>query len=259
MVVMCGMIDKQRFQVKLADEIFRIECMFSDTKAFLSEYLTCEESSSSYSVSVGPEDILYEKEKSRKSAEAEGREEIHWSDAYLEKLAVYRQIAEILPKLGGVLFHGSVIAVDGKGHLFTAVSGTGKSTHTRLWREYLGDRAVMINDDKPLILLKDGEVRVYGTPWDGKHHLSMNTSVPLVSIVDLERGEKNYIEKVDPMSIYPLLLQQMYRPKDPVALASSLKILDRIMKQVHFYRLKCNMDIEAAKVAFETLGSEEKR
>ena len=101
----------------------------------------------------------------------------------------------------------------------------------------------MINDDKPLICIKDGEVLVYGTP--------------LVSIVDLERGEKNHIEKVDPMAIYPLLLQQMYRPKDPAALAQSLKILDQLMKQVHFYRLKCNMDIEAAKVAFDTLGSEE--
>ena len=254
---MCESVDKQRFQVKLADEIFQIECMFSETKTFLSEYLTCEESESSHAVSVGSEDIRYEQERSRMTAEEEGREEIHWSDAYLEKLAVYRKIAEILPKFGGVLFHGSVIAVDGKGHLFTAISGTGKSTHTRLWREYLGDRAVMINDDKPLICLKDGVVRVYGTPWDGKHHLSMNTSVPLVSIVDLERGEKNHIEKVDPISIYPLLLQQMYRPKDPAALAGSLKILDGIMKQVHFYRLKCNMDIEAAKVAFDTLGSEE--
>lgn len=256
---MCESVSKQLFQVKLADEIFRIECRYSETKEFLSEYLTCEESVSSYTVSVGPEDIRYEQERSRMSAEAEGREVIHWSDAYLEKLAVYRKIAEILPKKGGILYHGSVVAVDGKGHLFTAISGTGKSTHTRLWREYLGDRAVMINDDKPLICIKDGTVRVYGTPWDGKHHLSMNASVPLVSIVDLERGAKNHIEKVDPMSIYPLLLQQMYRPTDPDALSCSLKILDRIMKQVHFYRLKCNMDIEAAKVAYEILGSEEKK
>ena len=250
-------VSKQRFQVKLADEIFQIECMYSDTKEFLSEYLAEEESISSHTVSVGPDDILFEKERSRMSAEAEGREVIKWSDAYLEKLAVYRKIAEILPGLGGILYHGSVVAVDGKGYLFTAVSGTGKSTHTRLWREYLGERAVMINDDKPLICIKDGEVLVYGTPWDGKHHLSMNASVPLVSIVDLERGEKNHIEKADPMAIYPLLLQQMYRPKDPAALAQSLKILDQLMKQVHFYRLKCNMDIEAAKVAFDTLGSEE--
>ena len=96
-------MSKQCFQVKLADEIFQIECMYSDTKEFLSEYLAEEESISSHTVSVGPDDILFEKERSRMSAEAEGREVIQWSDAYLEKLAVYRKIAEILPGLDGIL------------------------------------------------------------------------------------------------------------------------------------------------------------
>lgn len=250
---------KQIFQVKLADMVFQIGCLFPGTKSFLADYISENVEEPVFTVSIDPEDIRYEQARSRQSAEAENREVITWSDPYLEKLAIYRKIAEFLPKMGGFLFHGSVVAVDGKGYLFTAISGTGKSTHTRLWREFLGERAVMINDDKPLICVKDGEVRVYGTPWDGKHHLSLNTSVPLVSIIDLERGEKNHIEKVDPMLIYPLLLQQMYRPKEPVALAQSLKILDQVMKQVHFYRLKCNMDIEAAKVAFETLGSEEEK
>ena len=81
-----------------------------------------------------------------------------------------------------ILFHGSAVAVDGIGYLFTAKSGTGKSTHTRLWRELFGERAVMLNDDKPLIKVSENGIIVYGTPWDGKHRLSTNTFVPLKGI-----------------------------------------------------------------------------
>ena len=104
------------------------------------------------------------------------------NDEYLETLAVYRKIAEKMIDYDTILFHGSVIAVDGIGYLFTAKSGTGKSTHTRLWRELFGERAVMVNDDKPLIKVSENGIIVYGTPWDGKHRLSTNTFVPLKGI-----------------------------------------------------------------------------
>ena len=80
--------------------------------------------------------------------------------------------------------------MDGQAVLFTAKSGTGKSTHTKLWRDLFGERAVMVNDDKPLLrILKDG-VLVCGTPWDGKHRLSTNCALPLKAICILERGKK---------------------------------------------------------------------
>ncbi len=84
-----------------------------------------------------------------------------------------------MPSYDTVLFHGSALAIDGDGYLFTAKSGTGKSTHTRLWRERFGDRVVMINDDKPLLHIDAGSVIAYGTPWNGKHRLGTNASVPL--------------------------------------------------------------------------------
>ena len=93
-----------------------------------------------------------------------------------------------------ILFHGSVIAVDGIGYLFTAKSGTGKSTHTRLWREYFGDRAAMVNDDKPLLKITDSSVIAYGTPYNGKHRLGTNISVPLKAICILTRAADNHIE-----------------------------------------------------------------
>ena len=173
-------------------------------------------------------------------------------EAYLESLAVFRRIAEWMPTQGTVLFHCSAISVDDCCYVFTAASGTGKSTHTRLWREMLGERAVMVNDDKPLIHVnEDGSAIVYGTPWDGKHHLSSNIAVPLKAICILQRDTTNHIERISKREAYPMLLQQTYRPADPVALRKTLEILDRL--DTSFYRLGCNMDPEAARVSYENM------
>ena len=111
----------------------------------------------------------------------------------METLAVYRKIADQMLSYDTLLFHGSVVAVDETGYLFTAKSGTGKSPHARLWREYLGERAVMVNDDKPLLQITKNGVIAYGTPWDGKHHLSSNIAVPLKAICILTRASENHI------------------------------------------------------------------
>ena len=151
------------------------------------------------------------------------------------------------------LFHGSCVAVDGLGYLFTAKSGTGKSTHTWLWREYLGDRAVMVNDDKPLIRADGKSIAVFGTPYNGKHRLGENISVPLKAVCILERSKENHIEKISRGQAYAMLLQQTYRPADPLLMKKTLTLIDRLAGRVKLYKLSCNMDIEAAKVAYESM------
>lgn len=204
-------------------------------------YLT--DSSAQWTVQVSPQDIDLE----RSRADRPG-----YSDAYLETLAVYRKIAERMPAYDTFLFHGSAIAVDGAAYIFTAKSGTGKSTHTRLWREMLGERAVMVNDDKPLIRVHpDGAATVYGTPWDGKHHLSSNIAVPVRAICILERAQENRIREISKAEALPMLLQQTYRPADPAALAKTLTLIDRL--NVKLYRLGCNMEKEAAEVSYNAM------
>ena len=175
-----------------------------------------------------------------------------FSDSYLETLAVYRRIAEKMPDFDTILFHGSCVAVDGVGYLFAAKSGTGKSTHTRLWRQVFGDRAVMINDDKPMIRAgSEGESPViFGTPWDGKHHLSTNTCVPLKDLCILERAGENTIRALSPREAYPLLLKQVYRPMNMPAMEKTLCILDRLMTSVGLWRLGCTIDPQAACIAY---------
>ena len=174
---------------------------------------------------------------------------------YLETLAVYRKMATILPSLGGMLMHGSVIAVDGEGYMFTANSGTGKSTHVRLWREKFGNRAVMVNDDKPLLRIKNENLKtkspiIYGTPWDGKHHLSTNISVPLKAICILERGEQNEITPLTLDEAFPMLWQQTFHNHEREHTQMTLRLMKEMSKTVRFYRLKCNMNPEAADVAY---------
>ena len=158
-----------------------------------------------------------------------------------------------MPYYDTILFHGSVIAVDGAAYVFTAKSGTGKSTHTALWRRLFGDRAVMVNDDKPLLHVGD-VVTAYGTPYDGKHKLSNKIAVPVKAVCILERAEENSIVKITRSEAYPMLVQQAYRPVDIAAMQKTLSLIDKMADSVELYRLGCNMDPDAARVAYEGMN-----
>lgn len=242
-------MEKVYFTIKLAGHAIGIEALFQSTKEFCRDYLIAEPAE--WTVTVTPEDITYEHRKSAEEDAYEGIAVRHFSDAYLETLAVYRKIAELMIEDNILLFHGSVVAVDGEAYLFTAKSGTGKSTHTSLWRKYFGERAVMVNDDKPLIRIAEDGVIAYGTPWDGKHHLSNNIAVPLKAVCYLKRDVNNHVEPLPAKEAWPILRQQSYRPTGVEKMVKTLKMLDLMIHKVGLYTLGCNMDIEAAKVSYE--------
>ncbi len=231
--------------------MFAIDYIHPEFASFAENYITDEPEIER--ITVTQTDIGSEREKSEREDINSGRRIRFFRDSYLETLAVYRKIAEILPRYDTVLFHGSAIAVDGVGYLFSAKSGTGKSTHAGLWREYLGESAVMINDDKPLLRITDEGSVVCGTPWDGKHHLSTNCSVPLEAICFLEQAKENWIVPISKREAYPLLLQQVYRPADVDSLKKTLVLLDRLSAAVSLWRMGCTIDPEAAKMAYEAM------
>lgn len=233
---------------KIADKVIEVTSLHEKVHNYCKDYASDEVAD--FLVSTTQEDIDFEAQREIICAEREGREPLKSSDDYREELAVYRKIAEKMPDYNTVLFHGSVIAVDGQGFLFTAKSGTGKSTHTRLWREYFGDKAIMVNDDKPLLKITDNGVIAYGTPYNGKHQLGCNMSVPLKALCILTRGEKNSIVRIEKSDAYAMLLQQVYRPIKTLQMAKTLRLIDELAVNVELYRLTCNMDIEAAEVAF---------
>lgn len=240
------------FNIRLAGRVVEINPLYDYIRDYCCDYITEEEAD--FSVKTEESDISFEQEKSDREAITEGRRPSQYNGGYLETLSVYRKIAEKMPFYDTLLFHGSVIAVDNEGYLFTAKSGTGKSTHTRLWREMLGERAVMINDDKPLLKINGQGVTVYGTPWNGKHRLSTNRSVPLKAVCILTRSEENFICKITAKEAYQMILQQIYRPYDRLAMAESLRLTDLLMKNVQLYRLGCNISTEAARTAFNGMN-----
>ncbi len=237
------------FSVRLADKVIKIYPNFPRTKDYCADYLCDAEPD--FIIHIEHEDIDYEREKSANQDLKENQKIRKFSDAYLETLALYRKIAEKMLEYDVLLFHGSCIAVDGDGYLFTAPSGTGKSTHTRIWREKFGERAVMVNDDKPLIAVRENEIRIYGTPWNGKHHLGENISVPLKAICVLERGTENRIQRAAKSLVYPMLLQQVYRPQNTEKLSKLLALIDSLAEKVSLYQMYCNMNSDAAETAYQ--------
>ena len=235
---------------KIAEHNIQVASIYEDIHRLCSDYQSSAQPID-FVVQTQQSDIDFERSKSAREDEVEGNLVREFHDGYLETLAVYRQIAEKMPAYDIVLCHGSAVAVDGEAYLFIAKSGTGKSTHTRLWRELLGERAVMVNDDKPLVHVTDAGAVVYGTPWDGKHHLSRNIDVPLKAVCILTRGVENRIEPVTPAEAFPMLMQQVYRPADPASLSKTLNLIEKLAASVSLWRLSCNMELDAARVAYE--------
>jgi len=232
---------------KLAGHVLEIKSLYCRIHKQCKDYKCTE--IPEFCISINEEDIHQESVKSEKTG--------NYQEDYLETLAVYRKVVEYLLEFNIVLFHGSVVAVDGMAYLFTARSGTGKSTHTGLWKRMFGERAVIINDDKPLLELTETGVLVYGTPWDGKHHLSTNMSVPLKAICMLQRGSENQIQLVERKKYYPFLLQQIYRPANGELLKKTLILLESVISKVKIYELFCNQELEAAWISYEGMNREE--
>ena len=173
-----------------------------------------------------------------------------------EYIATGLAFARALLDYNGFCLHSSAIAVENKAILFAAKSGTGKSTHTRLWREYFGeDKAIMINDDKPAIrLMDDGVFYAYGTPWSGKTDLNTNVKVPLAAIVLLERSDTNWIKPVGRreavMQIYVHALKPEDGDKDKTE--KLMDIVGKTAEKIPVYRMGCTISEEAVKLAYET-------
>ena len=155
----------------------------------------------------------------------------------------------------GMLLHASAVVVDGNAYLFSAHSGTGKSTHTSLWLK-LFPKAYIINDDKPAIRMVDGEFYVFGTPFSGKHDISRNTKAKLKGICFIERAEENSVHKMEMNDVILNMLTQTLRNFPKERLDKMLTLLDKLLSQVGVYKLCCNMDISAAKLSYETMSGE---
>lgn len=164
------------------------------------------------------------------------------------------QFYQKLLDFDGMMLHASAVVKDGFAFLFSASSGTGKSTHTTLWRKEFGyDQVLMLNDDKPALRLENGHWYAYGTPWSGKTNQNLNMRVPLGGICLLERGEVNEIEPACGAKTIYELLQQTVRPATVEGRTKVLELLNNLLGKVPVWKLRCNMEPEAARVSHDAM------
>lgn len=228
--------------VKIADIVFKINCRGKYLEHLCKDYITNDENIQC-EITITDQDIEYEASISKEV----------FPKGYLEAIAAYRLIEKELYKYDAFLFHSSVVEVDGMAYGFAARAGTGKTTHSKLWLEYLPSKARIINGDKPIIRLIDNIPYIYGTPWNGKEGYGINTKAPLKAICFIERAKDNSIRELNDNEINSHLFLQLLIPSDESIIEKYFDNINRMMNYTKFYLLKCNMDIEAAKIAYEKM------
>ncbi|MBQ7596387.1 MAG: hypothetical protein IJU45_06960 [Clostridia bacterium] len=177
------------------------------------------------------------------------------TDDIFEYMGMGTQFYKALLAKEGMMLHASAVAVDGFAYLFSAPCGTGKSTHTLQWQKLFGEeKAIIINDDKPAMRKVDGVYKAYGTPFSGKHDLSVNTGYPIKGICFISRGETNSIERLPVQRALAPLFDQTIRPAEIDKMDLLCDRVDDILKHVSMYHLRCDISTEAALLAYKTMS-----
>lgn len=239
-----------RFQAtyRFAEINVKITYLNKETGRFLSKYERKERPV--FKIKIRQKDIDWEERKER--ADGINYDNAKW---LYEAMCIQRKFVVRALKSGVLLFHSSVVMVDGQAYVFAAPSGTGKSTHARLWRKMLGEKVTVINDDKPFFK-KEGEVWfAYGSPWNGKHGLDNNIKAPIKAICFLEQAAENEIHRIGADEAFPRLCKQIYFPEKR-ALCEKAVQLTGTLARLPMYLMKCNISEEAAALSYHSMKGE---
>ncbi len=225
-------------KIKVADLIVDMDVSSDFLVSRLGPYLCDESETADITIDVSKQ--FYIDRQAENPQMTLGECECLWSGGYF-----YEQLA----RFGGVMLHASCVEYQGKAYLFSARSGTGKSTHTHLWLKYLPG-ARIINDDKPAIRCIDGVYYAYGTPWSGKNDESVNVGVPVGGIAFLSRGENN-IKRIPGIMALKPFMDQTVRPKDKELMSKALDVINGILTDIPIYHLTCDMSEKAVRTSYE--------
>ena len=157
-------------------------------------------------------------------------------------------------EMNTLLFHASVVCREGKAYMFLGPSGTGMSTHTRLWLRYIeGSR--LLNDDNPVVRIEnDGRAEVYGSPWSGKTPCYVNEHYPLGSIVRLKQAPYNAIRPMSPVEAYATMASSVSGKRWEKSIADGLhRALNSLTATTRLWQMECLPDEAAAKMTSGTI------
>lgn len=219
-----------------------IQNKYAYTTKFCQAYLSEDQTSSVDLVATVTDEEFAEEKKNSEN----------FSDGYIENICLYRSICLQLPRLNRLLLHASVLECNAEGYAFLGRSGTGKSTHTRLWLKYI-DGTRVVNGDKPILQFDGTKFLVYGTPWNGKEGFGCNTIVPLKGLCFLEQAKENSIRKLTAAETSNRLFTQVLLPQEEESVVATLDLLDKMIAITPAYLLKCDISQTAVKTSFEAL------
>ena len=234
--------------MEIAGIVFEISPLFESTRDYCRSYWT--DRTPDFQILVSGDDLRLEQRLLDLEADEEGLKRRRFSDMFLERSVIQRKVAEFLVTRNILMLHGSTIAVDGSAYLFTAACGTGKSTHTRLWREVFGERAVMVNDDKPFLHMDGDSVLACGSPWTGKHGLGSNVCYPLKGICILKRGSEDRIRRIEACEARDMLHHQCFQPEGDNRI---LSLVEELMERVTLWEMECTKNHSAALTAWNAM------
>ena len=232
------------FCIRIADLPVGIDNRYQYVSELCREYKT--EDAPLFTVSATNEEIL-----------EEGKGNACYSPGYCESLSIYRKICCRIARYDAFLMHAAVVAVDSSAYAFAAPSGTGKSTHIRLWTELFGDRARVVNGDKPIFRFVGDVLYACGTPWRGKEMQGSNIMCPVRGICFLEQSPENRIRRLSTDEISGRLFRQILIPKEEQDFNYFWPLLEKMISSVDFYLLQCNQEPEAARLSYYTMRGNE--
>ncbi len=154
------------------------------------------------------------------------------------------------------VLHSAAIAYRGRAVLFSAPSETGKSTHTRLWKQFYSDDVILFNDDTPIIRSEAHGLYAYGTPWSGKTEINENICAPLHGIVFLKQAKENAIRRVHTIEAAVQLVNETRKPVFASLMEQHMDVINNIIVNTPIYELSCNISKEAVDLVKETLFQE---
>lgn len=227
------------FSIKIADLVFKIKSKFDYVKEFCKDFLTDEPSD--FFIEATLEEL--EQEQSLYS--------VKYPLKYLETTCVYRHIAQLLPLKNRVVMHGVALKYIDSGFLFIAPSGVGKTTHAKLWQEYLGEKVEIINGDKPILEFSDSGIILHSNPWCGKEGIYKKTTAKLKGVCIVSRGE-NTICQVDLSDSLNSILVQIFMPTKEELADKTLLLLEKF-SSVKIYKLKCDISKNAFLTSYNAL------
>lgn len=230
-----------KFIIKLADLRIKICCYYKYCFDMCKDYLV-DGNDFDIEIIVDEEELIKEK-----------KEFNNFDIGYIESLTVYRLIADKIPVYNRFLMHGAVITYDQMGFMFIAPSGTGKTTHIKLWKKYLGKHVDIVNGDKPILAIENNKIYAYGTPWCGKEKWHKNRRTILNGICFITQGKNNITRSINISQHFLKLMKQVYLSKDLTSMNYIFSCIDQLMKSVPFYILECDISEKAVKSSFEAL------